>query len=111
MQNEQARKEMAKKGVSLIAALEEFNAWIGDGNNTKVWGNGASFDNAILAHAYGKTRMTLPWKFWNDRCYRTVKALNPQVAMQESGVAHHALDDARKQAIHLIEISIGKQNG
>jgi hypothetical protein len=112
VQNEAARKEMAKKGVPLIDALVEFENWLADAKNTKVWGNGASFDNAILAHAYAKVRIELPWKFWNDRCYRTVKGLNPNVPLVASGVAHNALDDARQQALHLIEISKGgKVNG
>jgi hypothetical protein len=67
----------------------------------RLWGNGASFDNAILAHAYARCGATPPWKFWNDRCYRTVAALTA-TPRQQGGTHHNALDDARSQAEHLI---------
>ena len=71
----------------------------------KVWGNGASFDNAILANAYGYCGETLPWKFYNDRCYRTLKNLYPAITADPfEGVQHNALDDAKHQARHAIKL-------
>lgn len=101
-QNEQARMEMAKKGVPLVQALSNFAQWIPSGS--KVWGNGASFDNAILAHAYKKVGLVQPWKFWDDRCYRTIKNLYPSIALERQGTYHHALHDAKSQAEHLVKI-------
>jgi len=72
--------------------------------NVRVWGNGAAFDNVILASAYRQANITQPWLFWNDRCYRTVKALSPAVTMQRNGTHHNALDDAESQARHLIDM-------
>jgi DNA polymerase III epsilon subunit-like protein len=67
-----------------------------------IWGNGAAFDNAILTYAFHKVGIKVPWKFWNDRCFRTMKALNRHVVRPPfEGVAHHALDDAISQAKHL----------
>jgi hypothetical protein len=67
----------------------------------KLWGNGASFDNAIVAHCYKAVDMEPPWNFWNDRCYRTLKALAcPVITQASSGVLHNALDDAKRQADH-----------
>lgn len=71
-----------------------------------VWGNGASFDNAILQNAYAAAGMDLPWKFWNDRCYRTVAACAPTRRVQ-SGTHHNALDDAKSQAEHLLSFGRG----
>jgi exodeoxyribonuclease VIII len=101
-QNEQARTEMAKKGIPLAQALDDFTQWLPKGS--KIWGNGASFDNAILSHAYTLTGKTQPWKFLDDRCYRTVKNMHPSVTLQRQGTFHNALDDAKTQAQHLIEI-------
>jgi exodeoxyribonuclease VIII len=49
-----------------------------------------------------------PWNFWDDRCYRTVKRFAPDIKMNFSGVKHHALADARHQALHLQRILIEK---
>lgn len=68
----------------------------------RVWGNGAAFDNVILASAYRRVTAGTPWQYWNDRCYRTVKALHPDVPMQRTGDHHNALDDAISQAHQLI---------
>lgn len=103
-QGEEARAEMCRdKGRSLVEALEYFDAWLG-GRNVCVWGNGAAFDNVILGSAYRLLGRPQPWKFYNDRCYRTMKALCPQVTMPRTGTHHNALDDAKSQARHLIEI-------
>jgi DNA polymerase III epsilon subunit-like protein len=101
-QNEQARTEMATKGIPLSRALDQFSEWLPKG--TKLWGNGASFDNTILSHAYKSTGKEQPWKFWDDRCYRTIKNLYPSITLERQGTYHHALHDAKTQAEHLIKI-------
>jgi len=84
--------------VSLREALQRFSRFATKGD--KVWGNGASFDNAVLSNAYRALGLPLPWDFWDDRCYRTISALIPQ-KRQQSGTHHNALDDAISQATHL----------
>lgn len=69
-----------------------------------VWGNGASFDNVILRGAYERIEMQAPWRFWQDRCYRTVKAMNKDVPFERVGVHHLAVDDAESQALHLMKL-------
>lgn len=105
-QSEQARTVLAEAetcDVALGAALGRFAGFLarhkGDGG-VKVWGNGADFDNAILAHLYDRLGLEQPWAFWNSRCYRTLKNLRPDVRMGRSGVHHNALDDAVSQATH-----------
>lgn len=93
--------------VSIQAALVEFAEWCDeDGNydDIKMWGNGASFDNPILAAAFEAVDIIQPWKFWNDRCYRTKKAEAKHVPFNRVGLAHNALDDAVSQATHLCQI-------
>lgn len=101
-QSDAARAQFQQKGLTLGDALDKFSAWVGD--RAKVWGNGAAFDNVVLATAYAKTGRAAPWRFWDDRCYRTLKSLHPGVKLQRVGEHHNALDDARSQAEHLIEI-------
>ena len=101
-QSDQARKEI-EGGKELHIALQSLAVFLGE--NAILWGNGSDFDNAILANAYRAIGQQQPWKFWNNRCYRTVKNLCGSVPMQRKGVHHSALNDAESQALHLIEIA------
>lgn len=104
-QGEEARSAFKRPGYPLVNTLAGFTAWLGaDDKGHKVWGNGADFDNAMLQMAYKKAGQMQPWKFWDNRCYRTMKALRPDIKMQRVGTHHNALDDAKDQALHLIEI-------
>lgn len=89
-------------------ALREFAEFIdscGPRDEVRVWGKGPSFDNAMLAHAYWLCEMEAPWKFWNDRCCRTIMALYKQVEPDAfSGEKHNAVDDAMADVRHLIKI-------
>lgn len=104
-QSQEAREELTNSGgLTTAKALSLFSCFVND-SDPCVWGNGASFDNALLSAAYLKLGIPQPWKFWNDRCYRTVKALHPDKPMQKrTGTHHNALDDAISQAEHLITL-------
>ena len=103
-QSEDARDSLLKNRVSIQSALSGFSKWYEDTNAEEVWGNGAMFDNTILGNAYRSCGMQIPWKFWNDRCYRTVKNMYPLVELDRVGTHHNAVDDAETQALHLIKI-------
>ena len=83
-------------------ALVEFSAWIDCLKcEPVVWGNGADFDNTILAYAYNKLCMIPPWKYKNSRCYRTLKEIHSHIPQPVfEGVRHNSLDDAIHQAVH-----------
>ena len=91
----------------VLVAFHEFVSALpgGPGAVRGVWGNGATFDNVLVAEAYKRLDMLVPWPFWKDRCYRTVKNMFPAVELIREGTHHHALADAETQALHLIEIS------
>ena len=96
-QSAEARAEFVQEGQHIFTALQLFSAWIPE--KALVWGNGADFDNVILRAAYNNSGMVAPWKFYNSRCFRTLKNLFPKVQKPVDGpVAHKALDDARWQA-------------
>lgn len=103
---EVVRKAEAGEGVDIHEALEDLSRWFKDCSiNGKLWGNGADFDNPILNYAYTKAGIAIPWEPSNGRCYRTMKAAFNGVKAIRQGVYHNALDDAKTQAVHLIEIA------
>jgi hypothetical protein len=108
-QNQEARKvleDAAASKVGLGGALEAFAGWLRgfDGNRVCVWGNGSDFDNAIVARCYAVVGTPMPWKFWNNRCFRTLKSLSPIEAAARTGVYHNALDDAKTQALQAVQM-------
>ena len=86
-----------------------------DWKDLKVWANGASFDFPILKAAFEAVDRKLPWAFYNEMDFRTIKGLMPKADFDtmrvRPGVAHDALDDATAQAQTLIKIFELMQQG
>ena len=112
---------LSTRRFSLEEALAEFNDWLFtlaytseeyermlEGENipmdVAVWGCGSDFDNVLIENAHKKIGQEVAWKFRNNRCYRTIKSLWPNVEIKRKGAHHNSLDDAESQALHLIEI-------
>ena len=93
-----------ENALNIVNSLIKFSMFCKSVEVCGMWGNGAAFDNALLSNAYRKLEIDQPWKFWNDRCYRTVKNIYQDVEFVRSGTHHNAVDDAESQALHLIEI-------
>lgn len=116
-QSEEARNVLLTSAKDLPEVLFLFAAWVGT-DCTGMWGNGAAFDNVVLASAYealdrpGKHLVTKrPWSFRVDRCYRTLlsfasEARRAQLWVKHSVgiVSHNALDDAKRQALIAIDV-------
>lgn len=106
-QGDEARAAICGGGDHITRVLLDFTDWaqtLCHPADLRLWGNGATFDNVILASAYRAAQLERPWHFWNDRCYRTVKAENPGVPVERVGVLHNAAHDAETQARHLVAI-------
>jgi len=108
-QNAEAKKiltEVDGGGEHLRDALNKLTEYLSQFGlkKVKVWGNGSDFDNAILANCYAAIGGNQPWDFWNNRCYRTLKSLQPQVKLARQGTYHNALDDAKSQATHALQL-------
>ena len=102
----EAREAMlAENRVDLPSALEGFAMWYGQDPLVPVWGNGATFDNIILRSAFKRAGIDCPWGYKADRCYRTINNLKHNATFGNIGVAHNAVDDARAQAAHLMEVA------
>lgn len=103
-QPEKVKRALDDMKQSIEMALQLFSEFLGDAKNIKIWGNSSAFDNVILANAYKRLGKDVPWQFWDDRCYRTMKSLFKDVEMKREGDHHNAEDDAVSQSKHLIEI-------
>lgn len=110
-QSEEAKAVFHEEPSSIGLALEEFAGWVDCGLYDKrelcVWGNGAVFDNVILATAYRVLDLKKPWTYKGDMCYRTARAAYPHIeaADWDGNIPHNALHDATYQANHLIKIA------
>lgn len=109
-QSEQARSVMTEAeeetAMPLLESLGLFNAFIRQHTSVKLYGNGADFDNAILIKAYQAVGLGQGWGLYSGRCYRTIKNLFPETkSTGRQGTYHNALDDAKTQALHLIDIA------
>ena len=102
-QSPEALAALRKDTIPLADALDKFDNWFPD-SKACVWGNGVAFDNVIVSSAYKALARQIPWKWWNDRCYRTIKAVIEVPEDAREGVHHNALDDAMHQNKHLLKI-------
>ena len=100
---EQARSPA--ESISIAKALDRFTLFFPKG--TKVWSNGANFDQPLIDVAYNRLGKKVPWEYYHSRCHRTVVALHPnEKAIRPPKVlAHNALEDAKWQARHLVGVA------
>lgn len=108
-QSDEARAAICvEKGSNIITVLCQFHNWVQECTgeaSVQVWGNASTFDVVLMEEAFRKIGCEIPWKFYSHRCYRTLKNLFPGVTKPENtGIHHHALHDAKWQALHLIAI-------
>lgn len=85
---------LAHEQIDLRSALDGFVHWYGL-ESLKTWSNGANFDIPIMQNALRVVGEPCPWKFWDERCFRTLKSL---VSKSGEPAAHDALADAIAQA-------------
>ncbi|UUV43184.1 exonuclease [Rhodobacter phage RcCWillis] len=103
-QSDAARQKVIRGRSKSEYAFDAFWHFVAKhGDNVQPWGNGSSFDIAILDYAFPRVlNKPAPWKFWNVRDCRTVKEMATGIVRfddkMKQGVAHTALDDAMHQA-------------
>ena len=107
-QSKGARDALLIPGKVLLEDMcTSFKAWIEYLNwpqTKRLWGNGASFDNAIIRSAFKSVEMEFPIPFWQDRDMRTIVGFYPKSLQEDwrqnnirNGTYHNALDDAKYQ--------------
>lgn len=102
-QSNQAQEFISASSIALKNVMLNLGVWMAENKgydkDLLVWGNGADFDNVILAQAFKRAGYKVPWSHKNNRCFRTLKNLFPQVPEPVfKGIKHNALDDVRHQA-------------
>lgn len=97
--------EGMRTGLTEAAACHRLEALFQDYSDparVRVWGNGASFDITLLESMFKRNKRPVPWRFYNVRCYRTLKSEMKHIdPPRVNGLAHDALHDARFQTDHL----------
>jgi len=94
---------------ALTYALHAFRLWMDEqrkhAEELRVWGDGAIFDMGLLEAAYRATGQTVPWKYQEIHCYRTLRQLlGSKKPEMPAGEKHTALADARSQMLHLQQL-------
>lgn len=101
-QSEEARSAF-KNPVSLASALNDFSRFV-QYKETFIFGNGAAYDNVVLHNAYKAINLKYPISYKYDVCYRTLCKLSNDKPPKFEGTKHNALDDAKAQTRHLMEL-------
>lgn len=96
MQSEKSRAALGVDPQNLSRALSDFSAWFD--RESLLWAWGADFDPPVLAAAYKAVGFSMPWKFRNVRCARTLCAFMGVERDKSMGVPHRAIDDCLMQA-------------
>lgn len=97
-QSDYARAKLQEDPKNLAAALYQFKMFIEQNELTIVWGNSASFDCGILAACYRALKLSVPWMYIHEKCYRTIVKLFPSnQPKKDSAKAHDPIYDCEYQ--------------
>jgi hypothetical protein len=114
-QGDAVRNPIWQGGEDIRDVFRDLAIWLGNqcGRNeqgipkVRMWGNSARFDLGIVESAYKRAQIPVPWYWSNERCFRTVRNLNPQVVYdiaEKGSGAHDPLVDCKFQIEHLFKI-------
>lgn len=94
-------EQLQRHSVSLaLNELDKYTTAFSKQQPTHIWGNGPSFDCAILNNLYNMVGAPNPFKYYQQQCCRTI-GLAANLKRSGWGVAHNALDDAVAQAVYV----------
>ena len=96
-------------GAALIAFTSWYQSVTRQEEYPKIWANSPAFDLVMMQHAYAVESayfetMECPWKFWQERCYRTFNSEFGHVIPKDwpdDLIKHRADHDALYQARRL----------
>lgn len=101
-QSEEARSAAFAGAEYLSKALFDLHQFVADAEPSRVWAKPPSFDLVLLESAYKACAITIPWHYRTPRDVRTLFDITGAV-QPDVGTAHNALDDAKSQALGVIE--------
>ena len=97
------RREDGHGGLLEADALKDFcRSVMQTADIGGFWANGIDFDLVILRAALARHKLPLPWPYWLQRDYRTLRRMMPHVPTppRDEALKHSALADAMHQAAH-----------
>lgn len=111
-QDANAQAEAFGGTSSLLMVLSDFSEYCAmikksTGSIIIPWSKGADFDLPIIRNAFDAFGISLPWAYYNHRCYRTLEALGKSTGMvmiENKAMKHNALEDAKNQALNAARI-------
>ncbi|MBB2819033.1 UNVERIFIED_ORG: hypothetical protein GGD59_002278 [Rhizobium esperanzae] len=112
MEQSEGARVAAFAGERLLGwALGEFGDYVRRVDATRVWAKPPSFDLVLLESAFRVCHIPIPWHYKTPRDCRTLFDIT-NATQPDFGTAHNALDDAKSQAIGVINayrILVAKQ--
>lgn len=103
-QPKEVRLAWQKDPAPIEVALDKLTSWWD--KKSLFWCQGLSFDSPIIAHAYKRLDKKEPWHYHDEMDLRTVFTMigHQNHKAREGTQGHHnALEDARAQAVKLME--------
>lgn len=101
-QSDDARRAVFAGNQPLDCVLREFGDFVRKVDASRVWAKPPSFDLVLLEAAFQACRLHVPWHYRSLRDVRTLLDITGTRATYV-GTAHNALDDARSQALSVID--------
>lgn len=108
--SQEARDAIRFSTEDIAVVLTDFAAFIAEHSrvqDVRPYGNSARFDLAKIDNAYQSAGIKTPWRFGNERCFRTVRNMYPSVLYDwesKGDSAHTAIVDAEFQISHMFKI-------
>lgn len=104
-QSDESRKKLIKAeefGYRLDTTLDLFSRWIKHSSVLSVWGNSNRFDCGILAYAFEKLGMEVPWNTKLERDMRTYIMEYPEV--YKSSANRNTIHDPIEDCLYQIDV-------
>lgn len=109
-QSQQAQDALKVDPRPVRDVAMDFHKFFRESGAVYLWCHGANFDEPLWSAVARALNLTVPWKYWNVRCTRTLYHLaNFDVrSVGREGTHHSALDDARHQ-VRCVQEAIARQ--
>jgi hypothetical protein len=94
-----AAREQLDGGDDLERVLRDLRDQVADAD--EVWANTPRFDCSILRAVFEAVGLEPPWRYWEERDYRTLRGELPDSIwpdIKQDGIDHSAVADAQHQA-------------
>lgn len=103
-QNKKAKEVFNQKTDTIFKVAYSLFSFLDKHKDCTIWANGPQFDISMIENFLKQSGYSIPYKFNKVRDFRTAcDTLNGWKSSSKT-VSHNALQDAKDQAIHLIDI-------